>query len=302
MIRALALLLLLALPGCAAAPRDAAPVDPLLFDPAAARQARAAVIGVPGALTSVRLMAPLDGFEAQGRTVAYYRLPGLDGRPRTGPLRIDAAADRIAAFAQEYDLDRVYLVGFSTGAAISLEAAKRIRTQRPQTQVAVAGISSALPAPQPILAGWRGLRGNLAAAWRTGSLNRREIWLEYYKTLLFGPQRRQSAGVRETAQNIADANAPRIVIPDASLARAHATALTTWTNPGKERLRGTAIALFHGADDPVFPLRAVERFARRLPERPLIVAYRDAGHLLVITQPDLYFDIAQFFGLNPRRR
>ena len=56
-------------------------------------------------------------------------------------------------------------------------------------------------------------------------------------------------------------------------------------------LQGVEIVLYHGAVDPVFPPRAVDRFARSMPnaELQLIDGH---GHLLMLTYPEVWSRIA----------
>jgi len=292
---AFALLSWLALASCALHDGNGETQAALVFDRNHIEQARSVIIATPGALTSISVLRDLERFVTHDRALAYYRLPGLDGRPRSDRLDIHDAADTITAFIEEHGFQRVYFVGFSTGNAINLEAAKQISASQTETDIAVAGISTALPAPYPTLAGLRGFAGNVAAAVRVGSLQRRDIWLEYYKTLLFGAPRKQPEPVRSSAQTLTNANAPRIVVPDNALARSHGTALIGWSNSHTDLLADVDIGLFHGARDPVFPIGAVVRFAENLPRPATVVSYDNNGHLLLITQPRIFDHVFAFF-------
>ncbi|WP_299293398.1 alpha/beta hydrolase [uncultured Tateyamaria sp.] len=292
---ALLLVLSFVLSGCVAPIDPSSDETPIVFDAQAVASARSVVIATPGALTSISVLRDLDRFASPDRAVVYYRLPGLDGRARSGRVDIERAATTLTDFVAHHEFEQVYFVGFSTGNAINLEAAKILAVSQSDVRSTIAGISTALPAPQPTLAGVRGFAGNVAAAARVGSLNRRDIWLEYYKTLLFGPPDGQPATVRKSAETLTAANAPRIVVPDAALARSHASALIGWTNSEPERLKDIDIVLFHGARDPVFPLRAVVRFAEGLPRPATVVSYDNNGHLLLITQPRIFDHMFAFF-------
>ena len=152
-MRGAALLLLAMLAACAPVPRPTS--DPLIYEPAAFAAADHLVIGIPGAFSPVRVMAPLDRLAGPTRAVAFYRLPGFDDRPAEEFVNLDHAADTIVNTVRQGGFARVDLVGHSTGSAIALEAAKALRTRLPQVKVRVAAISTALPAPQPVLAGVR---------------------------------------------------------------------------------------------------------------------------------------------------
>ncbi len=261
--------------------------DPLTFAPGAFETANHAVIGVPGAFTSIRVLAPLETLATKTRAVAYYRLPGFDGRPAEEWVVIDKAATRIARLTREHALTRIDLVGHSTGAVIALEAAKRIRQTSPNTDVYVHAISSALPAPQPILAGVRGAGGTVAAAARTGSLNPRKVWLAYYRRLAYGPDADVSPTTSQAADALVAANDDRITLPEEGLGRRHTRALRRWTNPDPETADGATLTYYHGAVDPVFPPRATKRFTDTLPGATLELI-EGHGHLLLLTYPEIW--------------
>ncbi|MEL6618917.1 MAG: alpha/beta hydrolase [Pseudomonadota bacterium] len=281
---------------CAPVPEPVS--DPLLYHPDAFAKADSAVIGIPGALTPVRVLSPIAGLRTDTRAIAFYRLPGFDGRPADEFVNLTFAAKRIARAVAQFDLHQVTLIGHSTGAVIALEAAKAIRQTSPDTDVRVIGISTALPAPQPALAGVRGAAGTVAAALRVGSLDPRVVWLEYYRYLAYGPAADTDPQVARAADDLVKANSDRISLPEDGLGRRHTRALRRWTNPDPDAVQGADVILFHGAVDPIFPPRATARFARTLPgaELRLIPGH---GHLLLLTYPALWSDIAALVT-NPR--
>ena len=274
-----------------AVPEPSDPSDPLLFDPTAMARADSAVIGIPGALTSIRVLAPISGFATPDRAVAFYRLPGFDGRPAQDWVNIDFAANRIAALVHGAKLQEVHLIGHSTGAVIALEAAKAIRRTAPNTDVTVSAISSALPAPQPVLAGVRGAAGTVAAAYRSRSLDPRTVWLAYYRRLAYGPAAKTDPVVARAADSLVAANTDRIALPEDGLARRHTRALRRWTNPAPQDLAGATLTYYHGAVDPVFPPRVTQRFVNTLPAARLHLI-DGHGHLLLLTYPQIWDDIA----------
>lgn len=294
----LTFLLLALLAACSASPPAPPRTPALLYDPAHVARARELVIATPGALTSAGILLPVKDWETPTRATAFYRLPGFDGRPAGTPVSFENAAREITALVAANGIERVYFVGFSMGNALNLEAAKRIATDLPHVKVQVAGISAALPNPGPALAGLRGAVGTLQSAIRTGSLDRRTIWLDYYRTLLYGRDVARTPADDATARQIIAARAGNIFVPTRRMGRAHTWDLIHWENPAPERLADTKIHLFHGAEDPVFPLRAARRFAADLPDATLY-AYPGDGHLLLITRRDQIFDdIAGTFGLR----
>ncbi|MEO0389931.1 MAG: alpha/beta hydrolase [Pseudomonadota bacterium] len=268
-------------------PKQGPTKDPLVYDPSAAAQASSAVIAIPGALTSIRVLAPVERFARPDRAVVYYRLPGFDGRPETDWVVITQAAQAIAAFARTHRLDRVDLIGHSTGAVIALEAAKEIRRTDPTTHVSVSAISTALPAPQPLLAGVRGAAGTVAAAARTRSLNPRIVWLDYYRRLAYGPHADAAPETAKAADALVAANDDRITLPQRGLGRRHTRDLRRWTNPDPDALQGADLTFYHGAVDPVFPPKATRRFIATLPEANLKLI-DGHGHLLLLTYPDIW--------------
>ncbi|MEM6760832.1 MAG: alpha/beta hydrolase [Pseudomonadota bacterium] len=292
-MRLAVLLLALLLAGCAPVPRPNS--APLIYQQAKWNAADRAVIAIPGALTSIRAMVPALRFAAPGRAVAFYRLPGYDGRPPEDFVNLAFAADHIATQVLRADLKRVDLIGHSTGGVIAVEAAKEIKRRAPQTEVTVAAISMAMPAPQPVLAGIRGAFGTLAAATRAGSAKPKDIWLEYYRTLAYGSEVRREPEVAAAADDLVAANTARIELPKDGLARRHTRDLRRWTNPDPGMLDEVNLTLYHGAVDPVFPPRVVQRFARRLPSAKVNLI-DGHGHLLMLTYPEVWDVIGTQLG------
>ncbi|MEL6451021.1 MAG: alpha/beta hydrolase [Pseudomonadota bacterium] len=270
-----------------AVPEPRGRADPLLYNAQAVARADHVVVGIPGALTSVRVLAPMRLWATRDRAMAYYRLPGFDGRPGDDWVHIAGAAGHIAALAGRRHVRRIDLVGHSTGAVIALEAAKEIRRQHPDVDVRVHAISTALPAPQPVLAGLRGAAGTVAAAWRARSLKPRVVWLEYYRRLAYGPDAQASPQLAQAADALVAANDSRITLPEDGLARRHTRALRQWTNPDPGALRGARLTFYHGAVDPVFPPRQTARFVDSLPDGELRLI-PGHGHLLLLTYPQVW--------------
>ncbi|KIC48447.1 alpha/beta hydrolase [Tateyamaria sp. ANG-S1] len=272
------------------APKESSLSDPLIYNARAMARADSAVLAIPGAMTSIRVLTPIERFATRDRAIAYFRLPGFDGRPSAESVDLDRAAARIAQLVQTYELKWIDLIGHSTGAVIALEAAKDIRALSPDTEVRVSGISTALPAPQPILAGLRGAAGTVAAAARTRSLNPRTVWLEYYRRLAYGPDVETVPERAQAADALVEANTARIELPEDGLYRRHTRDLRRWTNPDPEALSGAQITFYHGAVDPVFPPRPTQRFVNSLPGAN--ITFIDGhGHLILLTYPQVWDQI-----------
>ena len=263
------------------------PTDPLLFDASAMDRADHAIVGIPGAMTSVRVLRRIERMAGPDRAVAYFRLPGFDGRPAAESIVLDRAAARIAALVRAHDLKRIDVIGHSTGAVIALEAAKDIRALAPEVEVQVIGFSTALPAPQPVLAGLRGAAGTVAAAVRARSLNPRKVWLEYYRRLAYGPDVEKSPATAQAADTLIAANDSRIELPEDGLYRRHTRDLRRWTNTDPGALAGTRVTFYHGAVDPVFPPRPTRRFVRTIPGAK-ITFIAGHGHLILLTYPEVW--------------
>ena len=281
---------LVALVGCAApepAPPRASPMVTLAGDPT---QARDLVVVIPGALTSVH--AYDDYPRAANVAVVGYRFPGIDGRPRDRNVRIVQAGAEIAGFVNALGPRKVRLIGMSTGGPIALEAARRIHG--PQVEVAV--LSSALPAPATTLSTVFALPDIVEAAGRAGSYRRREVWGEYYRTLLYGRSHYRNPALAAHSARIAEAVKNRLRLPKDGITRSHGANLLIWTLRHPEALAHARILFLHGAQDPVFPVGGVRRLSARLPSSKVIL-YPRSGHLLLATEPGVYDDMeAAFWG------
>lgn len=294
MIRAFLLCLLLA---ACTAPVTEQPPDPLLFAPEDIGHAKEVVIGIPGALTSIKVFLPIEDWRSPGRTIAYYRLPGFDAQPDDVALSINAAASRLATFVRDGGFEEVYLIGHSTGAAIALETAKALRRVRPDVTVHIAGISTALPAPQPVLAGLRGAKSTVAAAARARSLRPRDVWIEYYRRLSYGRDTSKHLEVIAAANARIAAGGNQIELPPPRVTRRHFQAILGWQNIRPERLEGVEITFWHGAEDPVFPPRPVRRFVDTLPEAELRLLPHH-GHVILLTYPEIWQDLSRLWGFE----
>ena len=283
---AFAVLVMLA--ACAAPSAPQPPASPMIALAGDAAHARDLVVVIPGALTSVHAYDRYP--RAPGEAVVGYRFPGIDGRPRDRNIRILQAGTEIAAFVNAHRPVRVRLIGMSTGGPIALEAARRIHAPR----VEVAILSSALPAPATFIGSAVGLSDIVDAAGRAGSYKRREVWGEYYRTLLYGRSHFRNPALAARSARIALAVKNRLRLPSEGITRAHGANLLTWILQHPEGLAHARILFLHGRQDPVFPANGVRRLAARLPDARVIV-YPLSGHLLLATEPGVYADMAAAF-------
>lgn len=282
------LLFAVVLAACATAPPAAKPPLYSLSQPAPAPQTVTFLL--PGALSTSDVFGPALGWGGRDHLVVEYRLPGMQGEPVSPPLVIDRAADWVAAYANRYPKARINLLGFSTGAAVAIEASGRITDG---SRVRVAAISSATPFPGAVLATLRGAVQLAGAALSARVSDRRAIWEEYFKTLLFGTAWRRDPVLAARAETMVARWRDQIVIPGESKGRAQSSNLLVWTLSPEARHSKARIVLFHGAQDPIFPLSHIRVLARALGAG--ICVYADGGHLLLLTEPDLMPRIDAYF-------
>ncbi len=282
----------LCLMSCTVPATDRPLTEPIVVragDPATADRL---VVVVPGALTSVGMFDPILGWADRDTAVVAYRLPGMDGLPLDGPVEIAEAGRGIAAFVNELGPKSAYLIGFSVGGPVVIEAAKSIRG--PSVRLAL--ISSARPAPALQLSAAGAAFDIASAAIRAKGLGKGAVWKEYYRTLLFGRGHFRLAPQAGKSTRIAEENAGRIVLPTVGLTRAHGASLARWTLPRHSVAAVAGTTMFHGAEDTVFPLRGIRRFATRVQANRVLV-YPGIGHLLFLAAPQVFQDIKREFGL-----
>lgn len=236
---------------------------------------------VPGALASTYLFGPALEWGGHGTAVVEYRFPGFDGLPLDRDVKILPAARSIAALANQHPNARIRLIGFSTGAAIAIEAAARMN----HDDVEVGAISAAVPFPGMLGVGPRGLAGLTRAAAHVGTLEAKEVWLEYFKILLFGWNWEDDPATRRWANAYVERFRDSVVVPSNGVGRSHTSDLLTWTLSPQARKAHTKIRFYHGGNDTIVPLRLVKRLAKRL-EAPVTV-YRPDAHLLLVTRPSV---------------
>ncbi len=285
---AIAVLACLAMTACAAPAPPHPPVNPMIALAGDAEHAGDLVVVIPGALTSVR--AYRDYPRGPGQAVVGYRFPGVDGRPRDRNIRIVQAGAEIAAFVNAGGAQRVRLIGMSTGGPIALEAARRIHAPR----VEVALLSSALPTPATVVATLTGLSDIADAVGRAGTVQRVEVFGEYYRTLLYGRGHYRNAALAAHSARVAEAVKNRLRLPGDGVTRSHSANLLTWTLRRPADLSHVRILFLHGQQDPVFPVGGIRRLAARLPGSKVIV-YPLSGHLLLATERRVYADLEAVF-------
>lgn len=270
--------------------RPAADTTPPLYPVNQPAQPEQITFLLPGALTTTEVFRPAQDWAGPDHLVVEYRLPGMQGEPVSPPLDIIRSAIWVAGFANRYPKARIQLLGYSTGAAIAIEAAGRIDHSE---RVKVAAVSSATPFPGAAMAALRGGVEVAISAVEIGSLDRQSIWEDYYKTLYFGKGWRRSAEKRAKAEQLEEIVRGRVLAPGGGVGKAQSASLLFWV-PSKATLSTRAeIRFYHGAKDPVFPLRSVRRLAERLNAE--ICTLPEGGHLVLQSEPDLVERIRRYF-------
>ena len=283
----LALAVGLALTACAKPPVAA---KPPLYTAGPANPPDQITFLLPGALTTARIFGPANGWNTDDHLVVEYRLPGMRGEPLTPPLDLMRAAEWVADYANRYPEARINLLGYSTGAAIAIEAAGLIDHSE---RVKVAAISSATPFPGAALAFLRGGIGIAGTAIASNSLDPQTVWDEYFITLYLGSGWRSSPEKRALADKLRESFKGRINTPGEGRGRSQSASLLAWTLSPEALASQAQITFFHGENDPVFPLAGVQRLAARL-DAPVCVL-PDDGHMPHLSRRDLISRIETVF-------
>lgn len=288
---ALCALVLLALAACAPPPRDGGPSPLLSVSQTSAHPSRAVIV-VPGALASIRLYRDVYEWNLPDTEYLGYRFPGYDGLALDHRLDIAGAGRAIAAHVRRKGYGSVYLIGYSTGGPVALEAAMQLGGEVGDLRVAL--LSTAAPAPASIVTGIRGAGDLFDAATRAQSLEEQALWSENFRTLLYGRRHYSVPFLAARTRAWADAVKGRLETPKEGLGAAHVSGLVTWRPSAPERLEGARVAFFHGTEDPVFSEAVTRRFAARI-GADRIKTYAPGGHLLFLTHPCVLPDIRAFF-------
>jgi len=280
---------LLALQGCSLNNlADTPNQDPLVYNLQEIQSSESIIVFVPGALSPITIFDPAKEWKDEGYALVYYRLPGLDGTNLDSKLIIEDAAIRIAAFVNQFPQKFVGLVGYSTGGAVVIEASQYTNTPN----LKVAALS-----PSPRKAGGlstllRSSTDVFQAAFRIGSLDKRKVWMEYYRTLLFGREGLDNPTLNEEMNRIISKEKDNIIFPTVKMYESHSKDLESW-NPSLVPLDSENIAFFIGKEDPVFSSEQTYELAE-LTGVSRIFEYDEGGHLLFLTHPEVFDDILRF--------
>ena len=284
--------------GCALKPLPVKGAEsPLVFDPAEVETSEAIVVFIPGALASIEIFSPAKAWGASGYALVHYRFPGLDGLPLDHELAIDSAAEEIAQFADRYPHKPIRLLGYSTGGPIAILASQIIQAD----DVKVAALSPAPSKAGGIETVLRSSRDILAASIRAGSFRRDKVWMEHYRTLLFGRAGLKCPDLADRIDQIADQERENIVIPERDISRAHTRDIRNWTVPDDLHIDPETVSFYIGTEDPVFSVKQIRKFAESIGVTR-IKEYPRGGHLLFLTHPEVFDDVLSFFGEQKQQR
>jgi pimeloyl-ACP methyl ester carboxylesterase len=245
---------------------------------------------LPGALTTAGIFNQANDWTAHGNRVVEYRLPGMRGEPLDPPLDILRSAQWVADYANRYPKARINLLGYSTGAAIAIEAAGRIDHSE---RVKVAAISSATPFPGAALAFVRGTVGVAGTALAAGTFDPQTVWDEYFITLYLGAGWRNSPEKRAIADEIRKSFEGRINPPGEGRGRSQSASLLLWALSPEAQASNAQITFFHGDNDPIFPLPTVRPLAAHLGAQLCVLP--EDGHMPLLSRPDLIDRVERIF-------
>ncbi len=208
----------------------------------------------------------------------------------SGSLVIDKAARQIAEFVNKYPRKSVRLLGYSTGGPIVIEATKYIQA----FDIKVAAISPAAEKAGGLSTLLGSARDLIGATLRAGSINRELVWMEYYRTLLYGRRGRKDPNFAGEIARLVEQEKDNIVLPTAKLTEAHTQDLRRWKVSNSLVLDVNNVAIYIGKEDPVFSPRQIRALAEKLGVTR-VFEYDNAGHLLFLTHPEVFDDIFKFF-------
>ncbi|GGE35514.1 hypothetical protein GCM10011360_24200 [Primorskyibacter flagellatus] len=287
------LLLPLALADCSfLPPPQKVDATPLVHDGRAEPGVEKAVVLIPGAMASIELFAPVLDWDVPDGTIMAYRFPGVDGLEMDHRIDIVDSGTLIADQLNALGVKEVYLIGYSTGGPIALEAARRIEAER----VDVALLSTASDMPATIIASVKGAVDVIKAMLRAHLGGVDEALLENYRTLLYGRRHFSEAELAEQSRRLAALQRGHVTRPPRGMTMAHTADLLTWHFERPEELADARIGFFHGAEDSIFSEARTWRYAKRL-HAETFHSYQGQGHLLFVTDRHLFDDIRNFFGL-----
>ncbi|MEM6890842.1 MAG: alpha/beta hydrolase [Pseudomonadota bacterium] len=263
----------------------------LIFDAAEVAAANHLVVFVPGVLSSIQIFDGAHAHLPSNAAPAFYRLPGLDGTPLSPWLDISQAAQEIATLAESYSSHNLTLVGYSGGAAIVLEASQLLSHEHL--------VNLALISPVPAFGGGletrlRSTRDLFSASIRSGSFALDQLWPEYWKLLAFGRANYLSGARQEEIEALFSEQRDQIVIPRREISNAHTQTFQNWDLGEDFDPSSLRIGVFYGAEDPVFSESQTQALTAKIGGVDALHRYPDQGHILPVTEPNLFRDIFSF--------
>lgn len=271
--------------------------NPLVYNVTEVTQADKIAIFIPGVLASIDIFDVTESWEDAGYARAFYRFPGLDGLENDHFIHPETMAVRIAAFANAYPDKDIALIGYSTGGAVALLTAPKITKGR---NVRVAAMSTAVEFGGGAQTALRGLNDIFRAMIATGSVKRETVWKRFWAGLLYGPDALDDPAFADRLERDIAEGEKIIVKLDPDVALAHALGLPSFQLPTDFDLSGVPVAFFVGLNDRVFSTGQTVNFSRKI-GNVTIYGYKEQGHLLFFTRPDVFEDMRAFVEDRPLR-
>lgn len=264
--------------------------DPLVYDADAVAKAEKIAIFIPGALASIDIFEDSVGWEDAGYARVFYRFPGLDGLQNDHLIAPSHVAAHLVEFTDRYPDKDIALIGYSTGGPVALLTASQITGDR---NVRVAAMSTAVEFGGGLPTVARGVQDIARAAYAEGSLKRQVVWKRFWAGLLYGPDAFDDPAFADRLARDIEAGEDIIVKLDPAIALAHTLGLPVFELPDDLDLSGVEVAFFVGLNDRVFSTEQTLRFARKI-GGITVYGYREQGHLLFFTRPDVFDHMLDF--------
>ncbi len=275
--------------GSSAVAKEAAKAN-FVFDTADFAAKSRVIIFIPGALNSIDIFASARSLETQGFALVFYRFPGMDGRRMDTVVDINEIAQQVLDFTTAAPDKNYYLVGFSIGGQVAIEAAARGKDRIKK----VAVLAGSLGFPDTFGVGLRAMSWVARGAWTRSTLDFGSIWKDYYKVLLFGEAGAYDPELSKRADAIVATRKSKIVTPTRALVCSHMRDITFRSAVTPSRISDTPILFVHGRSDVVSPYARVGQYSTEFKSAEIKVL-ENQGHQIFLTEDGLFNQVGAFF-------
>jgi len=265
--------------------------DNFVFDRIELADSAKLLILVPGALNSIDGFASARTLSSRGFATAFYRFPGMDGRPLDQVVSIADIAQEVVDFTSRFPAKEVSIVGFSIGGQVALEAAARSKGRI--KKVVVLGGSTGFPST--FGAGFRALGWVASRAWAMATIDFAAVWKDFYKVLLFGEAGVTDPELSRRSDEIIAARRAKIVTPTRALVCSHMRDITFRAAVDSTDVGDTPILFVHGRWDIVSPVEGVAAYARQFKASRFVILERQ-GHQIFLTERALFERVGEFLS------